>query len=80
MKLLPKELASVQSRRKLAKRIYRNGEELAQNVEQLVGKLIKVNLLEKRVLKEVTSQLALNLNKYVSGFIKWVVYHSGVVF
>jgi len=70
VKLLPKGLTSVQSRHKIAKKLYKNGEELAQNVEILVGRLVKGNLFEKRVINETTMQFALNLDKYVSGFIR----------
>ena len=43
---------------------------MAQNVEILVGKLVKGNLFEKRMINEATTQFALNLDKYVSGFIR----------
>lgn len=70
VKLLPKGLTSAQSRRKFAKKIYQNTEEWAQHVELLVGKIVKGNLFEKRVLNEATTQFAFNLDKYVSGFIR----------
>jgi len=55
----------------LAKKLIQNGEELAQNVEQLVGRLVKGNLFEKNpFFKEATSQFTLNLDRYVSGFIR----------
>lgn len=74
MNLLPKNLTSVQSRRKLAKKIYKNGEELAQNVEILVERLVKGHLFETVSLNELTIQVASNLDRYVSGFIGFVLF------
>eukprot|EP00210_Caulerpa_lentillifera_P001076 g1038.t1 len=69
VKLLPKGLSSAQSRKKLAKKIMKNGEELAQAFEIMVGK-VRGSLFDNHVFQETTTQFALNLDKYVSGFIR----------
>lgn len=70
VKLLPKGLSSAQTRRKLAKKIIQNGEELAQAFEIMIGKLVRGRLFDNHVLHEATTQIAFNLDRYVSGFIR----------